>query len=237
MRLDRFLSHATGLSRSQSLRAIRQGQVCVAGAPVTDPGVPVSPADAVEFGGEVLSTPGYRYLMLNKPAGYVCSTRDASLPTVLTLIDVPRHEQFHIAGRLDLDATGLVLISDDGDWTHRVMAPRHEFPKTYRVSLAEPLSESGAAQLVRGVLLHNEKRRCRPAQIERITETEIRVTITEGRYHQVKRMFAAVGNRVTALHRERVGAVVLDARLKAGESRALTPEEIESFRTQPRAAP
>jgi 16S rRNA pseudouridine516 synthase len=251
MRLDRFLSHATGLSRSQSLRAIRQGQVRVEGVPVTDPGAPVSLADSVEYAGEVLSMPGFRYLMLYKPAGYVCATRDASLPTVLTLIDVPRHEQLHIgrsrspssrgtraslhiAGRLDVDATGLVLISDDGDWTHRVTAPRHEFPKTYRVSLAEPLSGSGAAQLARGVLLHNEKHRCRPAEIERITDTEIRVTVTEGRYHQVKRMFASVGNRVTALHRERIGAVVLDARLKAGESRALTEEEVESFRTRPR---
>jgi 16S rRNA pseudouridine516 synthase len=234
MRLDRFLSHATGLSRSQSLRAIRQGQVRVEGVPVTDPGAPVSLADSVEYAGEVLSMPGFRYLMLYKPAGYVCATRDASLPTVLTLIDVPRHEQLHIAGRLDVDATGLVLISDDGDWTHRVTAPRHEFPKTYRVSLAEPLSGSGAAQLARGVLLHNEKHRCRPAEIERITDTEIRVTVTEGRYHQVKRMFASVGNRVTALHRERIGAVVLDARLKAGESRALTDEEVESFRTRHR---
>jgi 16S rRNA pseudouridine516 synthase len=234
MRLDRFLSHATGLSRSQSLRAIRQGQVRVEGVPVTDPGAPVSLADSVEYAGEVLSMPGFRYLMLYKPAGYVCATCDASLPTVLTLIDVPRHEQLHIAGRLDVDATGLVLISDDGDWTHRVTAPRHEFPKTYRVSLAEPLSGSGAAQLARGVLLHNEKHRCRPAEIERITDTEIRVTVTEGRYHQVKRMFASVGNRVTALHRERIGAVVLDARLKAGESRALTDEEVESFRTRHR---
>jgi 16S rRNA pseudouridine516 synthase len=234
MRLDRFLSRAAGLSRSQSLRAIRQRQVRVAGVPAIDPGAAVSPADTVEYAGQVLSTPEPRYLMLNKPVGYVCATRDASLPTVLTLIDVPRHEQLHIAGRLDVDATGLVLISDDGDWTHRVTAPRHEFPKTYRVSLAEPLSGSGAAQLARGVLLHNEKHRCRPAEIERITDTEIRVTVTEGRYHQVKRMFASVGNRVTALHRERIGAVVLDARLKAGESRALTDEEVESFRTRHR---
>jgi 16S rRNA pseudouridine516 synthase len=166
------------------------------------------------------------------------------------LIDVPRHEQLHIgrsrspssrgtraslhiAGRLDLDATGLVLISDDGDWTHRVTSPRHEFPKTYRATLAEPLSETGAVQLTRGVLLRNEKRRCRPAVIERITETEIRITVTEGRYHQVKRMFAAAGNRVSALHRERIGTVALDTGLRAGESRALTEEEVDSFHTRP----
>lgn len=268
MRLDRFLSRAAGLSRSQSLRAIRQGQVRVAGVPAIDPGAPVSPADTVEYAGQVLSTTEHRYLMLNKPVGYVCATRDASLPTVLALVNVPRHMQLHvgrsrspssrdaqgsasvaigrkpkatgtraslhIAGRLDIDATGLVLISDDGDWTHRVTSPRHEFPKIYRVTLAEPLSESGAAQLAGGVLLRNEKRRCRPAEIERITETDIRVTVTEGRYHQVKRMLAAVGNRVTALHRERIGDVVLDPRLAAGAARPLTEAEIGSFRQRRR---
>jgi 16S rRNA pseudouridine516 synthase len=234
MRLDRYLSHATGLSRTQSQQAIRRGEVSVAGRAVTDPGAPVSAADEVTYAGELVSVPGHRYLMLNKPAGYVCATRDASLPTVLALIEIPRKGDLHIAGRLDLDATGLVLVTDDGDWSHRVTAPRHEFPKTYLVSLAEPLSEAGAAQLERGVILQNEKRRCRPAQTERISETVIRITVTEGRYHQVKRMLAAVGNRVVALHRERIGAVALDARLAPGESRTLTEEEIESFRLRPR---
>jgi 16S rRNA pseudouridine516 synthase len=250
MRLDRFLSHATGLSRSQSLRAIRQGQVRVAGIPVTDPGMPVSPWDTVEYDGAALSTPGHRYLMLHKPAGCVCATRDPVHSTVLSLIDVPRPEglhvgrsrspssrgtraSLHVVGRLDIDATGLVLITDDGEWSHRVTSPRHKFPKTYRVTLAEPLGEAAIAALERGVFLKNEKHRCRPAQVERIAENEARVTITEGRYHQVKRMFAAAGNRVTALHRERVGAVMLDARLKPGESRALTAEEVESFLARP----
>jgi 16S rRNA pseudouridine516 synthase len=235
MRLDRFLSHATGLSRSQAQQAVRRGEVRVSGRAVTDPGAPVTAADAVEYAGRRLAAPGHRYLMLNKPAGYVCATRDPGLPTVLELIDVPRKQALHIVGRLDLDATGLVLLTDDGDWSHRVTAPRRKVAKRYRVTLAEPLSESGAVQLAGGVMLRNEKRRCRPATIERITDTEIRITVTEGKYHQVKRMFAAVGNRVTALHRERIGAVQLDPALKPGQARPLTAQEVQSFRSRPEA--
>jgi 16S rRNA pseudouridine516 synthase len=148
---------------------------------------------------------------------------------VLELLNVPNPARLHIAGRLDMDATGLVLLADDGEWSHRVMSPRHNFPKTYRVTLAEPLSEENAAVLRQGAQLRNEPCRCQPAQIERISDTEVRITVTEGKYHQVKRMFAAVGNNVAALHRERIGAVVLDPVLAPGESRPLTETEITSF--------
>jgi 16S rRNA pseudouridine516 synthase len=133
-------------------------------------------------------------------------------------------------GRLDIDATGLVLITDDGDWSHRVTSPRHKVPKSYRVTLENPLSEEAAASLRAGVALRNEPRRCAPAELERLADNVWRVTITEGKYHQVKRMFAAVGNRVLALHRERIGNVALDPELAPGEHRPLTADEIAAFR-------
>jgi len=229
MRLDRYLSHATGLTRSQAQRAIRGGEVTVDGAPVRDPGFHVAEAAAVAFDAGAVAPPHARYLMLHKPAGYVCAARDDRDPTVLGLIDLPRAETLHIAGRLDLDTTGLVLLTDDGAWSHRVTAPRHKFPKTYYVELAAPLTDEARAQLARGVFLHEEKRRCLPALVQPVTTQACRLIITEGKYHQVKRMFAAVGNHVTALHRERIGAVVLDPDLPEGGYRELTTEERASF--------
>lgn len=230
MRLDRFVSQTTGLSRAEATRAIRGGAVSVDGAVCRDAGAHVSEESRVALRGSPLHARGPVYLMLNKPAGHVCATRDARHRTVFELVDLPHPRDLHIAGRLDLDATGLVLITDDGEWSHRVMSPRHEYPKSYRVTLAEPLSEEAAARLRAGVLLHGESRQCAPATLERLGEREWRIVITEGKYHQVKRMFAAVGNHVQQLHRERIGTVTLDAALAPGECRPLTAEEVASFR-------
>jgi 16S rRNA pseudouridine516 synthase len=231
MRLDRFLSHGTRLSRSQATRAVRTGEVRVNGAVVNDPGAHVRPEDRVEHRGQRVEETKPRYFMLNKPAGYVCATDDAEHPTVLALLEVSHPERLHIAGRLDIDATGLVLITDDGEWSHRITSPRHVVPKTYRVTLAESLGDDAAAELREGVWLRGEKQRCEPAGVERVTDREVRLTITEGRYHQVKRMLAAVGNHVVALHRERIGTVALDPALPAGAARPLTAEEIASLGT------
>ncbi|WP_049097636.1 16S rRNA pseudouridine(516) synthase RsuA, partial [Klebsiella michiganensis] len=134
----------------------------------------------------------------------------------------------HAAGRLDIDTTGLVLMTDDGQWSHRITSPRHHCEKTYLVTLENPLDESTAEQFAKGVQLHNEKDLTKPAVLEVVTPTEVRLTISEGRYHQVKRMFAAVGNHVVGLHRERIGDIALDASLAPGEYRPLTAEEIAS---------
>ncbi|MGE0081438.1 MAG: 16S rRNA pseudouridine(516) synthase RsuA [Thiohalomonadaceae bacterium] len=229
MRLDRFLANAAGLTRTQAQRAVRGGEVAVDGAVVRDPSVHVRPEQAVTLRGEAVVVQGSRYFMLHKPTGYVSVTEDGLHPTVLDLIHEPRKKGLHAAGRLDLDATGLVLITDDGDWSHRVTSPRRKCPKRYRVTLAEPLTAAMVEQLSAGVPLRGDDRPTRPAQVEVLAENQVWLTIAEGRYHQVKRMFAAVGNHVLALHRDRIGTVELDPALAPGEYRPLTAQEIAAL--------
>lgn len=228
MRLDRFLSQNTALTRSQARREIRRGRVEVDGTRVRDPAAGVAADAAVTWGEKRIAEQGLRYFMLNKPVGYVSVTQHECHPTVLDLLEDEPRKGLHAAGRLDLSASGLVLITDDGEWSHRLTSPRHHCPKVYGVTLAEPLTQAMALALHEGVLLHGERAPTRPAQLTQLSEHQVRLVITEGRYHQVKRMFAAVGNRVVALHRERIGAIALDGALGPGQWRALTRGEIET---------
>lgn len=229
MRLDKFIALQLGVSRAIAGRQIRASHVTVDGDVVRDTAFKLRPEHQVEYEGNALvQQTGPRYFMLNKPQGYVCSTDDPDHPTVLFFLDEPVAYQLHAAGRLDIDTTGLVLMTDDGQWSHRITSPRHHCEKTYLVELESPVSDDTAAQFAKGVQLHNEKDLTRPAQLEVITPTQVRLTISEGRYHQVKRMFAAVGNRVVGLHRERIGAIALDKDMAEGEYRPLTEEEIAS---------
>jgi 16S rRNA pseudouridine516 synthase len=229
LRLDRLLSNATGLSRSQVQKAIRAGVVTIDDAVVVDPSRHVAASARVAFDGEPVVIAGPQYLMLHKPLGYVCASHDRLHRTVLELVEAPPGVELHVVGRLDIDATGLVLLTDDGAWLHRITSPRHKVPKVYRVTLAEPLGAHGVAMVERGVQLKDEPKPCAPATLERIADCEWRLTITEGKYHQVKRMFVAVGNQVLALHRERIGTLALDPALAPGAARALNAVEIASF--------
>ena len=143
--------------------------------------------------------------------------------------DEPALNKLHCAGRLDLDTTGLLLVTDDGQWSHRITSPRHECAKTYRAWLADPVEPAVIEQFASGVQLRGERQLTRPAELELVTPTEALLTIHEGKYHQVKRMFAAVGNKVIRLHRERVGSLALGSDLAPGQYRALTPDEIAAF--------
>lgn len=229
MRLDKYLAHATGLTRSRAHGMIRSGQVTVNGEVVKVIGFQVADGAEVIWRDQTVVPRGKRYLMLNKPAGVVCATTDAEHKTVLDLLDLEDTRELHVAGRLDRDTTGLVLLTDDGDWSHRITSPKHRCSKTYRATLAEPLDESAVVRFAEGLLLRNEKKKTLPAELEILSPSEARVTLSEGRYHQVKRMFAALGNRVVALHRERIGAVALDAELPPGKWRELTAREIEAL--------
>ncbi|MGX8942962.1 16S rRNA pseudouridine(516) synthase RsuA [Symbiopectobacterium sp. Eva_TO] len=229
MRLDKFLSQQLGICRALVARELRAQRVTVDGEVVKSGAFKLAPEHQVEFDGNALvQQNGPRYFMLNKPQGYVCSTEDPDHPTILYFIDEPVAHKLHAAGRLDIDTTGLVLLTDDGQWSHRITSPKHHCEKTYLVTLELPLAEDTAHQFEQGVQLHGEKSLTKPAQLEKLDDHQVRLTIGEGRYHQVKRMFAAVGNRVVELHRERIGAIALDDTLEPGEYRALTEEEVDS---------
>jgi len=168
-----------------------------------------------------------RYFMLHKPEGYICANRDNEHAVVFELLSREINlDKLHTVGRLDIDTTGLVLISDDGQWSHAITSPKHHQNKSYRVWLSEPLIEDAEQQVQNGIMLRDELHPTKPGTLERINNTEVILTISEGRYHQVKRMFAALGNRVVQLHRHSIGDVVLDSNLQEGEYRALTPREV-----------
>lgn len=233
MRLDRFLSEATELTRSQAKRALRQFEVSVDGEVTRDGARQVTDEQEVRWNEERLERIGMRYLMMHKPVGVECSMRPTHYPSVLSLIDIPQLERLHPVGRLDVDTSGLLLISDDGKWTHRVTSPNHACEKRYRATLSEPLSAADAARVARqfaeGVMLNGDEKPTKPATFEAVGESEVVVGVTEGRYHQIRRMLTAVGYTVVTLHRESIGPLVLDPDLAPGECRHLRPEEIAAF--------
>jgi len=230
MRLDKYLSNYSGLSRKEAKEAIKSGDVLVNSNAVTDPRFTVDEQQNVHLNGMRISPRGPRYYMLHKPEGCVCANTDAQHPTVIGLFsEEDDFMELHVAGRLDMDTTGLVLITDDGQWSHRITSPKHKMPKRYQVTLEAPIAANAAELFAEGVLLRNEHKRTRPAQLNVINPHQVELTIYEGKYHQVKRMFAAIGNHVTSLHRARIGDLCLDPNLHPGEYRPLTQEEIISL--------
>jgi 16S rRNA pseudouridine516 synthase len=227
MRLDKWLAHCTGWSRKQVKSLLDDERVRVNDVIVSDSGLHIGAQDRVTLDEKTLNLPGNRYIMLNKPAGYVCTRDDSHHPNVFQL--VTNSQDLHAAGRLDADTTGLVLLTNDGQWSHRITSPKKQCGKIYRVTLAEPLSSQQEKDLIQGLILNGETKATRPAQIEHLSEMLVRLTIHEGKYHQVKRMFAAVDNQVIALHREQIGGIVLDQQLAPGAWRELTPAEQSSL--------
>ncbi|ART82551.1 16S rRNA pseudouridine(516) synthase [Oceanisphaera profunda] len=229
MRLDRFLSEATGLTRSVAKKALHRGDVTVDGIVVKNSSQQID-GQEVRIEGRLLGEPKPRYVLLHKPAGYISSTQDEDHPCVLQLLPPELCRGIQCAGRLDVDTTGALLLTDDGQWSHRLRAPKHGCKKVYQVDLAEPLAIDVATQFAEGIMLHGEDKLTLPAKLEIITPTRVLLTIQEGKYHQVKRMFAAVGNFVVGLHRLQVGEIVLDDSLEPGQWRHLTPEEVSSIK-------
>ncbi len=235
MRLDKLISNSTSFTRSQAKFAIRGGKVKIDGVITKNAAQQVTDESNVEYMGVVVNKVQPRYIMFNKPAGIVCANKDKDHPTVFDSLFLPRQDTLHIAGRLDIDTTGLVLITDDGQWLHRITSPKHNHKKVYLVELDSPITENQIRILNEGVQLKKEKKRSLPAEIEILSDNlgdkkgnqKIRMTISEGKYHQVKRMLAAVGNHVVKLHREKIAEITLDKVLAEGEWRELTSKEIE----------
>ncbi|MES2603494.1 MAG: pseudouridine synthase [Pseudomonadota bacterium] len=226
MRLDRFLSHSSGLSRNQVKVFLHRGDVHVDGEPARNSGLQVSAQNRITLEGEELQWPRHYYVMLHKPLGYICSTEEGEHPVVASLIDQPWAANLHSAGRLDADTTGLVLLTSDGSWSHALTSPRRHCDKTYLVGAKHPLQPDLVERFAAGVVLNDDPKPTLPARLEIIDELTARVTLHEGRYHQVRRMFAACSNRVESLHRESIGTVALDATLQPGEWRELSEQEV-----------
>ena len=230
MRLDKFLAENTGLTRSQANKALRQSAVTINGEIEKNGATKISREDEICFEGELLPwVDDGLYFMLYKPQGYVCSNDDGDYPTIYQFFDYPLAGKLHSTGRLDVDTTGLVLLTDDGQWSHRITSPKHHCEKTYLVTLADPVESHYMQACEEGILLRGEKEPTKPAKLEILDDYNVNLTISEGRYHQVKRMFAALGNKVTALHRWKIGAIELDENLAEGEFRALSETEISGF--------
>lgn len=230
MRLDKYLGHATELSRELAKRAIRGKRVSVNGQIVKSASLSIAEHDLVLLDGEKTGIRGPRYYMLNKPADYVCATTDADSSTVLDLLG-DDGAGLSIAGRLDKDTTGLVLLSDDGQWIHAIISPRRQCSKVYQAQLDGEINDEIIRQFSDGILLRNEAHPTRPAQLRAIGERQAEVIVHEGRYHQIKRMFAACGLHVVALHRTQIADLVLDPQLAPGEFRELSAAEAESIVT------
>lgn len=234
MRLDKFISKATELSRKEAKKILHASEVTVNDEVVKDGSVHVDELnDEVMWAGEALSVAtGNRYILLHKPEGFECTLKAKEYPIVTDLIAVPELSSLRIAGRLDVDTTGALILSDDGKWLHRVTSPKHQHAKVYELTLAEPMDESAQEEAIKkvakGILLDGDHEPTKPAELEFIDETHARLILTEGKYHQVKRMMGYFGNKVTELHRASIGDITLEG-LEKGESRFLTEQEVAHF--------
>lgn len=227
MRLDRFLSNLERFNRKQVRLALIAGRIQVDGRVVRDSLHAVTEFSEVRLDEELLQA-GHpaRYLMLHKPPGCVSATQDPQHRTVLDLIEVPDKDQLHIAGRLDFNTTGLMILTNDGQWSRRLTQPITKLPKVYRVETEQVIEPHYVETFAQGIYFAFEDLTTLPAHLDILGPRQARLSIVEGRYHQVKRMFGHFQNKVVKLHRERMGELVLDESLQPGQYRSLSAEEI-----------
>lgn len=227
VKLDRLLGKHDSMGRTKARALIVAGRVRVNGEPtrridhevdrftrVDLDGIPLRPADRL------------LHLMLHKPAGVLSATSDPAHRTVIDLIDDPDRHTLHLVGRLDRHTTGLILLTNDGNWSKPLMAPETKVPKVYLIETRDPIPSSAIEAFAAGFHFHTENLTTRPAALEILGDHQARLTLHEGRYHQIKRMFHRIGNRVEKLHRESIGAIHLPPDLGPGEWRMLEKEEI-----------
>jgi 23S rRNA pseudouridine2605 synthase len=225
MRLVKYLAHSGVASRRAAEELISAGRVRVGGEVVTDPARDVGEGSGVEVDGRLVAPEPREVWALNKPAGVVSTAREPGRRRAVTdLIESER--RLYPVGRLDVDSTGLIVLTNDGELANRLTHPRYGVPKTYRVSLAQPAGEREIEELRAGVRLDDGP--TAPAEVERRGERELEITIREGRKRQLRRMAEAVGNRVEALARIRIGPLELGD-LGLGEARRLSDDEVDSL--------
>ena len=230
-RLDKFISsQLPDVSRKDARELIRRGEIRINGEPARSPEQKIDPEeDSVTFRGEKIGYKKYLYIMLNKPAGVVCASRDGLSRTVVELLPPElRRDGLFPAGRLDKDTVGFVLITDDGALAHRILSPKSHVPKKYFVHLRDDLC-LGAEETFESGMVIDGGEKCLPAELKRLNPKECEVTLKEGKYHQIKRMFSALGNEVVYLKRTEIAGVELDPALAEGQARELSENELKSL--------
>lgn len=235
MRLDRFLSETGFGTRSEVKKLIKQGCITVNAEPAKKPDIHIDPQqDSVFVCGKRAVYREFIYLMLNKPSGFVSAVWDKRLPTVLELVpEKYRHFEPFPVGRLDIDTEGLLLLTNDGELCHRLLSPRHHVPKTYIAEAAAAVTPDAIRAFSEGVTL-DDGYKTLPAQLKVLSDVppyRAEITVSEGKFHQIKRMFEAVGNKVVFLKRIKMKDLSLDEGLQKGEIRELTDDEIRALRS------
>ncbi len=233
-RLDRHLSTALAVKRSDVRLLLAQRRVEIDGKTATDINQVITRFSEVRCDGRVTQARTARYLMLNKPGGIVSATSDEKHSTVIDLLEQPWKDELHIVGRLDFNSTGLVLLTNDGQWSRQLSLPGSQWVKRYRIRVERALTKDHVEAFRRGLYLRYEDITTRPAQLTILGEFEAEVGLVEGRYHQIKRMFGQFDNRVLSIHRFAVGPLTIDTDLAPGKSRELRWPELEALsRRQP----
>ena len=230
IRLDKYLCDMNIGTRSNVKQLIKKGNVTVNDTIINNNDFKVAESDKICVNGRNITYQKYFYYMLNKPAGYVSATVDPKETTVMTLLKEYNRPDLFPVGRLDKDTEGLLLLSNDGMLAHDLLSPKKHISKNYFAILKEPIHDEQIVQLESGVDI-GEKKITLPAIIEKLDETSLNISITEGKFHQIKRMFEAVSNKVIYLKRISMGKIMLDERLSPGEFRPLTEEEITLLKT------
>ena len=230
MRIDKFLSEMAICSRSEASKAARSGAITVDGVAIKKADAHIDPEkNLVCFHGQPVVYKKFTYIMLNKPDGYISATDDPREKTVLELLDErSRKLGLFPAGRLDKNTFGLLILTNDGELCHRLLSPKNHVAKKYRFEVERDITEEDRQRLESGVMLDDEP--TKPARVELSGARSGVITITEGKFHQIKRMFEVVCNKVTYLERIEFGGVLLDEKLSRGEWRELTEEEIDILR-------
>lgn len=229
MRLDKFLTSLGKATRSEGGKLIRAGKATVNGVVQKSPDFKIDPEkDTITLLGQVLTYKKYTYIMLNKPEGYVSATLDPNEKTVLDLVDAEdRKKGLFPCGRLDKSTLGLVILTNDGDGAHRLLSPKHHVEKVYKFISRDPVSQNDINALESGVDIGGYL--TKPCKIKMHSENEGKITLTEGKYHQIKRMLEAVNNKIIYLERISFGSIVLDPSLERGQWRYLTSDEEKLF--------
>lgn len=227
-RLDHFISVQLGINRRDVKPLLAQGRLLIDGSPAVDVRQFIDEFTRVSLDGRDLQAKKPAYIMLNKPAGVVSATKDEKHTTVIDLLSESAPADLHIVGRLDFNSTGLVLLTNDGRWSRALTTPETKVPKVYRVQLGNPLNDDYIKAFAEGMYFSFENITTRPVQLKIIDDYTAEVTLVEGRYHQIKRMFGRFRNPVIDLHRCAIGSLQLDLDLNAGESRDLTEQEVKN---------